>query len=290
MKRTIHKKDPAVWITNAIRNFIDESPDNTLKNAQNDKAWADPLIGFSRGDDPIYETYKDVVGPFHWTPKEIFKKTFHGSSVTADQLTVISWILPHVEITKSDNGKESAYPAERWVRARMFGGEGNEILLKHVVALLQEAGYDAVAPVLSPHFERKKSERYVFASTWSERHAAHAAGLGTFGLCDGLITPKGKAMRCGSVVAHIQIPATNRPYQDHRAYCLFYAKGTCKKCISRCPAGALTEAGHDKTKCNHYMHPHIDEYILSHFGFKGYGCGLCQTAVPCESRNPLQGT
>ena len=34
-----------------------------------------------------------------------------------------------------------------------------------------------------------------------ETHAAHAAGLGTFGLCDGLITPIGKAIRVGSVVA-----------------------------------------------------------------------------------------
>ena len=66
---------------------------------------------------------------------------------------------------------------------------------------------------------------YVFASLLSERHAAYAAGLGTFGLCDGLITPKGKAMRCGSVVARIQIAATPRPYEDHHAYCLFYAKG-----------------------------------------------------------------
>jgi hypothetical protein len=36
-----------------------------------------------------------------------------------------------------------------------------------------------------------------YASSWSERHAAHAAGLGTFGLCDGLITAKGKAMQGG---------------------------------------------------------------------------------------------
>ena len=45
----------------------------------------------------------------------------------------------------------------------------------------------------------KMSEKYGMASCWSERHAAFVSGLGTFGLCDGLITPVGKAMRCGSV-------------------------------------------------------------------------------------------
>jgi len=36
------------------------------------------------------------------------------------------------------------------------------------------------------------------ASSWSERHAAYAAGLGTFSLNDALITPKGIAHRLGS--------------------------------------------------------------------------------------------
>jgi epoxyqueuosine reductase len=290
MTKNAHMKDPAQWIAGAIRDFINNSPENTLKNKENDRAWADPLIGFSKGDDPLYQTYKDVVGLFHWTPEEIFRKTYDASDLSADQLTVISWILPQAEASKSDNRKETVYPSERWVRARMFGEECNVKLYKHVVALLQEAGIDAVAPALSPHFQRTKSDRYVFSSTWSERHAAHASGLGTFGLCDGLITPKGKAMRCGSVVARIQIPPTKRPYQSHQAYCLFYANGTCKKCIDRCPAGALTEAGHDKLKCKNYMHPRIDEYVASRFGFKGYGCGLCQTGVPCESINPVKKT
>jgi len=288
MASDVQIKDPADWITKAIRNFINESPENTLKNAQDDKAWADPLVGFCKGDDLLYYKYKEVVGLFHWTPEEIFRLTYPGSNLGGDQLTVISWVLPQTEDTKSDNRRETLYPAERWARARIFGEEVNVKLRKHVVTLLKEMGCDAVAPMLSPAWERKTSERYVFSSTWSERHAAYACGLGTFGLCDGLITPKGKAMRCGSVVAHIQIPPTIRPYEDHHAYCLFYAKGTCKKCVQRCPAGAITEAGHEKRKCYNYMHPGIDQYVESHFGFKGYGCGLCQTAVPCESENPVK--
>ena len=111
--------------------------------------------------------------------------------------------------------------------------------------------------MLSPLWERKESERFVFASNWSERHAAHAAGLGTFGLCDGLITPVGKAMRCGSVVARIKIPATPRPYKHHREYCLFFTKGTCGKCIKRCPAEAVTKEGHKQGEM-HGVHPLAD--------------------------------
>ena len=29
-----------------------------------------------------------------------------------------------------------------------------------------------------------------------------------------------------------------------------------------------------------------EEYVRLHYGFDGYGCGLCQTAVPCESGIP----
>ena len=218
------------------------------------------------GDDPLYPEYKKYVGPFHWTPLELFKLTFPSLKVTADQLTVISWILPHMETTKADLRREKVNPPESWARARIFGEEANVKLRKHVVATLGEAGIEAVAPMLSPQWARKESEQYVFASTWSERHAAYAAGLGTFGLCDGLITPRGKAMRCGSVVARIKVPATKRPYQDHHAYCLFFSKGTCGKCIQRCPADAITKAGHDKKKCISYLQKTAD-YVKSQFQF-----------------------
>ena len=275
------------WLETVIKSFINKSQENSLKNQRNEKAWADPIVGFSSGDDPLYQSYKEDIGAFYWTPQEIFAKTFPILRVTPDQLTVISWVLPQTDATKSDNRKQTVYPSERWARARIYGEEVNIKLRKHVVATLQQVRYEAVAPMFSPLWERKISKRYGFASTWSERHAAYASGLGTFGLCDGLITPKGKAMRCGSVVAHIKIPPTNRPYNDHHAYCLFFSKGICGKCIQRCPAGAITEIGHNKVKCRKYLQITRD-YVRSHFGFEGYGCGLCQTGVPCESKIPTE--
>jgi hypothetical protein len=286
--QTLPEGDQGKWLHSIIRDFVVNSPLNTLKNTKNERAFEEPLVGFSRGDDSLFESYKDHVGPFHWTPLEIFQQSFPGITVKPGQLTVISWVLPHTIQTKIEHRKAKKLPTERWARARIFGEEVNNELRKYVVECLSKAGFKAVAPILSPLYKMIiMSEKYGFASNWSERHAAYASGLGTFGLCDGLITPKGKAMRVGSVVANIQLPATPRPYDDHRAYCLFYAKGTCGVCISRCPSGALSKkGGHNKNICAAHLQT-TSKYVNSTFGFNGYGCGLCQTGVPCESQIPV---
>jgi len=275
-------------IETTIKDFIDHSPENTLKNEANDKAFANPLVGFSRGNDPLYTAYKVHVGPFHLTPQEIFALSFWEWSIKPEELTVISWILPQTEQTKADNRKQDFYPSERWARARIFGEEVNVKLRKHVVASLKAKGVEAVAPAITPQFSMRISPRYLFASTWSERHAAYASGLGTFGLCDGLITPVGKAMRTGSVVARIQVAPTPRPYKGRHDYCLYFSEGICGNCMPRCPVGAITEEGHDKMKCVKHLFPVTSDYVKKNFGFKGYGCGFCQTGTPCESKIPSE--
>jgi len=278
--------DLAAWAEGVIIKFIDRSPENTLQAPFNEPAFDTPLVGFSSGSDPLYEHYKTVVGPFHWTPAEVFSMAHPGENAAPQELSVITWILPQTKATKADNRRAHKFPAERWARARIMGEEVNNKLRQHVVSVLKDAGYKAVAPVLMPGWEMQKSEKYVLASNWSERHAAYAAGLGTFGLCDGMITAKGKAMRVGSVVGRIQVPPTMRPYVGHREYCLFFSHGTCKKCIPRCPVNAISESGKDKNLCLAHLWPHTADYVKSHYGFDGYGCGLCQTAVPCESGIP----
>lgn len=274
-----------IWIAAFIREYC-QSEQNSLRSKVNDRAWDEPLVGFSSGDDPLYEAFKQYVGPFHWTPREIFSETHPGMDVEPQELSVVCWVLPQTEQTKADNRHETAFPAEPWARSRIYGEAFNDHLRESVVGALAERGIPALAPLLSPLWLRVKSERYTFASTWSERHAAYASGLGTFGLCDGLITARGKAMRVGSVVARIRVPSTPRPYVDHQAYCLFFADGTCGKCIERCPVDAISEAGHDKVKCRSHL-ARTEDYVRAKFGFEGYGCGLCQTGVPCESEVPV---
>jgi len=273
-------------VESLIRDFVLFSPENHLGNPCREKAFEAPLIGVAKGDDPLFDAMKEHVGPFHWTPLEIFRMHYPDQEVQAGDLRVICWVLPQTEATRRDNRAQKVYPSERWARARIFGEEVNDKLRRHVVGELGRKGHQALAPVLSPEFKRVESDRFVFASTWSERHAAFVAGLGTFGLCDGLITPAGKAMRVGSVVARIDLTPTARPYTHYREYCLFFSRGTCGKCIPRCPVGALSSSGHDKRKCVAHLRPASRDYVRANYGFDGYGCGLCQTGVPCEDKIP----
>ncbi len=274
------------WIKGEVKTFT-ASPANTMKKWNDEHAWGEPIVGFSNGADQLYNFYKRDIGNFYRSPMEFLFNQYPKRNFEADKITVISWILPQTNATKRDHRKETHFSSERWARSRIFGEEFNDKLRQHMVDCFSEKGIEAVAPMLSPLWETKKSSKYANASTWSERHAAYAAGLGTFGLSDGLITPLGKAMRTGSVVVNLYIEPTERLYDNHNAYCLFFMKGTCTKCIERCPIGAITEEGHNKAICSKYLGV-MRQYVQRHFHFKGYGCGFCQTDVPCESGIPKE--
>ena len=282
------RNDPAFWIETAIREFCRNSPENDMHYPEREPLTDEPLVGFSTGDDPLYEFLKqDIGGPF-MTPLELFRAAFPDTDADAGDLTIISWILPQTTLTKMDNRKETALPSERWARAKHYGGIFNTALMNHLTGILEKQGIPAMAPTLSPAWKIGVSEKYGIASSWSERHAAYVSGLGTFGLCDGLITLKGKAMRCGSLIARVGIPPTPRTYSDHHTWCLFYANGTCGLCIERCPAGALSKEGHNKNLCREYVFGVAQSYIRSHYDIDNYACGLCQTGTPCESKNPVR--
>lgn len=274
-------------VIGVIQDFIAESPLNTMENGTDEPAWDSALVGFCSGTDQIWQQYKEYIGAFHWTPWEVFNQHRPEKPVSAEQLTVISWVLPQRELVRKTNRKARTYPSEEWARIRVYGEQFNVGLRNHVVKYLEKEGRPAVAPMLVPNWTIVKSQQFSYASSWSERHAAHAAGLGTFGLCDGLITARGKAMRAGSVVAKVSIQPTPRPYSDHQAYCLYHAEGTCGKCIDRCPARAITLAGHDKEKCRQHL-ALSRKYVKKTYQFEGYGCGLCQVGVPCEAGIPVK--
>jgi hypothetical protein len=165
----------AVSVQRIIEDFI-ASPANSMRNAVNEPAWDQPLIGYSNGADPLYGFYKKDIGNFYVKPLGFMKDAYPNLDLKSHQLTVVSWILPQTRATKEDQRKEIRWPGERWARTRIFG-EVNDQLRRHVVNALADLGVQAVAPMLSPLWHQDISEKYGFASTWSERHAAYAAGL-----------------------------------------------------------------------------------------------------------------
>ncbi len=279
--------NPKIWIESLITDFVNTSPVNHLGLMETEPAFDRPMVGFSSAADPIYSQYKAHIGDFYLMPAEIFEKAFpQNSAVQPEAVTVISWILPSTTATRAEQSTQTKYPAERWGRTRLFGEQFNEALRQYVVEQLKSVGVSSVAPLLSPFWSRYDQGFFAPCSNWSERHAAYAAGLGTFGLCDGLITTVGKAVRIGSVVAHLHIDPTPRPYHDHHAYCLYYSHGTCGKCIARCPVNAITKEGHDKKRCMQYTEFTMNTYLKKTYGIDSYACGLCQCNVPCMDHIP----
>jgi epoxyqueuosine reductase QueG len=284
MERILFDKDPEKFIERVIAKFVQESPANRRK-VDRGKYWQTPLVGFASGEDPLFSRYKKIIGEFHFTPQEIFELTFGGRKPSKD-LSVISWVLPTSEDIRKGNRKESRYPSLLWAHARDFGEQFNVKLRDHLVSLLKRRGHKAVAPMNSPFWKRLRSPEVGIASNWSERHIAYACGLGAFGLSDGLITAKGKAMRLGSVVVDLRLKPSEKIYPHPKANCLYYFNKTCKACASRCPAGAITEKGHDKDKCFEYTYSVVGETKKAEYGVTIAGCGLCQTKVPCEFEIP----
>ena len=274
------------WINKIITDFVMQSPLNDMGMEKREKIFDMPLVGFSSGADPLYEEYKSHIGSFYFTPLELFAKSFPDKETTAEGLTVVSWIIPSTKATRKEHGAQKRYPSERWARTRDLGEKFNIAIREHVVEQLKAAGIAAVAPLLAPHWARYNEGPYAPCSNWSERHAAYTAGLGTFGLCDGLITPVGKAVRIGSVIAAVEIPPNTRPYDDHHAYCLHFTENICRKCIPRCPIKALSEEGHNKAPCMQYVEHTMNKYIRKEYGLETYACGLCQSDVPCTDKIP----
>jgi epoxyqueuosine reductase QueG len=269
-------------IRNELARFVRESPLNRFPTSE-EPYFDEPLVGFSSADDPIFSQYKQIIGDFHRTPQEVMASVL-GETVWA--ASVISWILPITRQTRESNRRVAAYPSQAWAQTRNFGEQLNSALRCHLVAWLERHGRQAVAPQLTPNWQEHRSTPVGIASTWSERHAAYAAGLGTFSLNDALITPKGIAHRCGSVVTDLLLAPSRRSYPHFRHNCLYYRDGSCGLCIGRCPVGAISREGHDKTLCSQYVYSTIVSAVAEQYGVQHTGCGLCQTKVPCEGQIP----
>ena len=282
------KDHPEQWVEERIKCFIAENESNRLA-LDGEVIYDEPLVGCARGDDPLFRRYKKVIGKFHYTPLEWMELALGEKAppnLQARDLRVITWVLPINERTRKENRAEAKVTSRRWAHTRLYGEECNQDLRSHVISILRERGYLAMAPFQSSFFSTLKDDRIGYTSNWSERHALYAAGLGTFGLSDGLITPKGKAMRCGSVVTNLPVKPTQRPFQTRGAYCPFFQDGTCTECVRRCPVGAITEKGHDKDACRSFVHERMGRYIRQTYGIDIHACGLCQTGVPCEFEIP----
>lgn len=234
-----------------------------------------PLVGFADAADPIFKTYQQegVVGPWHMLPQDWLP----GAKA------VVSMFFPFTEPVKEGERKAPAdETSAQWLHGRIEGQNYLAALFREMSRRLTEAGVKNCVPCVDSRFKVGRGcpvpgyDVRTYGSTWSERHAAYACGLGTFGLCKGIITEKGMAGRFGSIIIDLETEADERPYTGVYDYCI-----NCGACVRRCPAKAVDpETGKDHDKCAARLDWSEVAYAPR------YGCGKCQTAVPCESRNP----
>lgn len=294
MNADLINRDPATFLEAAIKEYVATSPNNIMPDYPGEYMWDDPLVGFANGDDPLFSEYKKIIGDFHLTPRESLEMHVKKKALgdyNPEKISVVSYFLPSTELTRDSLRKESEICSLRWNRSRWFGQEFNFRLQRHLVTLLEDMGYYAIAPEQEAWFEVKFDGPSAPASRWSQRHVGYVAGLGTFSINDSFITAKGSAGRMGSIVCDLSIEPTPRIAKDYRENCLFAREGTCGTCIKRCPVGAIRETGHDKAKCWDYLKAGMLQRIKEQgrtekFIGKYIGCGFCQTGVPCEGQIP----
>ena len=289
----IFLKNPNRVLEQLVKNFVAESELNRRTQLDHGLYFGEPLIGFASGNDPLFSEYKTLIGSFHLTPRELIAAALKEKGrelllSEVEQVSVISWVLPVAEDVRKSNRQEAQFPSRLWTFTREYGEIMNQALRRHVAGFLEDTGYLAVVPLGSPSYRSFRDDRVGWGSSWSERHIAYACGLGTFSLNDGLITPRGMAMRVGSVVTLLKLTPSERVYQNPKENCLFFRGEKCGKCIPRCPAGAISEKGHDKDKCNEYINSESLKAKRKAYGLENPppACGLCQTGVPCEFRIP----
>ncbi len=273
---------------NHLLELYETDPGNRFDDPAMGPLFDPPLVGVAAADDPWFARFKEIIGDFHWTPQEALELV----APRARARSVISWCLPVVTPARVTNRRETQLPSRNWAYVRTFGEQFVTRLRHGLEGRLRTLGFDALAPAVVPQCDVQVRPAVGISSRWSERHAAFAAGLGTFGLSGGLITRRGIAHRLGSVVTSADIPPTPRPYGDNAfAWCLKLARGTCGACIRRCPVGSIGETtqARDKSRCYEHAYNVITRRGRDVFGWEGvYGCGLCQTGVPCEERNPTE--
>lgn len=239
------------------------------------KMFDPPIMKIGNAEDPLFLKLKEPSGigshfllPVEWLPQA---------------KSVLTFFFPFSKKVCESNKKIEIWPSSEWLHSRI---EGQKFINEFILYLQKEIrsnGYLSIVPSLDERFWAKTEinpstchPEASYTSNWSERHVAYICGLGTFGLSKGLITERGMAGRLASLITNLKVEPTIRKYNGIYDFCI-----NCGACMKNCPAGAITKKGKDHTICSAFLNKTLDKYRPR------YGCGKCQTGVPCEHGTPL---
>ena len=257
-------------ITDLIKAFVTEyeSRDEIATS------YGEPLVGFADAHHPYIQSLPQLISPTHELPQ----------NVLPDARIIIAYFVPFTKDLARSNRNGGTFASPEWARAyeetNALFAELNGKLIDYIHAKAGRAGVTPKAVT----FDQKH-----LISDWSQRHIAYAAGLGTFGVNNMLLTRRGCCGRFSTVVTNLDL-VPDAPVEGE--YCLYKKSGKCGACVKNCPTGALTVEGYDRVKCyalcqeNAKLYTEFGSSYLSEDGTGANSigsevCGKCITGSPC---------
>lgn len=227
-----------------------------VKNCRDSFRFREPIIGFARADDPLYEQLDDIIGTKQLHPKEILPSA---------QSVVVYFIPFSLESINKIQGDRVIW--QEWSDNYTITNALLTRISKVLMTMLMDRGVATVSEPPTNNFDPVQ-----LTAKWAHKASAVIAGIGTFGLNRLVITPSGTAGRLGSLIMDAKVPPTARPGSS---YCLYYKTGRCQVCVEKCPTGALSVEGFDRFRCNAYLDGKNIHDLQQ-------GCGMCSSG-PCAA-------
>ncbi len=238
-----------------------------------------PIFAVQRADHPVFATIAEHI-PGHHTPATLLAQ--HGVN-SVDGWSLVSISFPRRIAIVSEHAKSVDLPPKSWYASKVVKMRDMPQLGERLVAKLAERDIRAF---LNSGNSSVEADRHL--CTWSERHIGYACGLGTFGLHGALITERGSTHRLMNLLVDAEFDACDAVADDPFANCLYHQRGTCGKCIDRCPGDAISKTGHNSIRCRAQAYIKNAERVRDQYDLRMPGCALCMSAVPCARTNPMR--
>jgi len=202
-----------------------------VRNAEDRNFFREPLVKFASAVDPLFLRLPEIVGKHHIQPQDLLP----GARM------VMAFFIPFAPfIVSANRGPDSV--AWEWAEAYIKTNALVNSICEHTIAFLSEKNIEAKAVPATHTYDPK-----TLLAAWSHRSVGFIAGLGRFGLNRMLITAKGCAGRCGSLVFAADVVPDERGGEE---FCIGLRTGKCRYCLDACPVGALKSDELDRKKCN----------------------------------------